>query len=160
MTTISLFTPYTQLHIAIRRMTAKRGRGSTRMSRAIYRISLRYTNLLANCWGYLGYINPRYREENLSYPSHHQQSKQASNNPVFQTKNFNHLIIFKMQLTVISILTTLAATAIAVPVPGDYHPSTAKVNFFGAADASFSQYFKTDGTETDIRTSSSILYSN
>lgn len=63
-----------------------------------------------------------------------------------------------MQFTIISILTTLAATAIAVPVPGDHHPpSTAKVNFLGAADASFSQSFKTDGTETDIRTSLPLI---
>jgi len=64
-----------------------------------------------------------------------------------------------MQFTIISILTTLAATAIAGPVPAENrgHPSAATAKFFGAADASFTQDFKTDGTETDIRTPIPIL---
>ncbi|ODM17591.1 hypothetical protein SI65_07266 [Aspergillus cristatus] len=63
-----------------------------------------------------------------------------------------------MQLSILSILSTLAATAIAVPVavPGENHHSTATVMFFGAADASFTQDFKTDGTETDIHNVLSI----
>lgn len=57
-----------------------------------------------------------------------------------------------MQFTIVSVIAALAATAIAVPVPGENHHPTAKANFIGAADASFTQDFKTDGTYTAIST--------
>ncbi|OJJ78843.1 uncharacterized protein ASPGLDRAFT_53272 [Aspergillus glaucus CBS 516.65] len=61
-----------------------------------------------------------------------------------------------MQFTIVSVIAALAATAIAVPVPGENHHPTAKANFIGAADASFTQDFKTDGTYTAINNVLSI----
>lgn len=64
-----------------------------------------------------------------------------------------------MKFALISTLAALAATIIASPVPNANHPTTASVNFFGAAGASFTQDFKTDGSYTAISTSAFSLAS-
>lgn len=54
-----------------------------------------------------------------------------------------------MQFTIVTILSALAATVIASPVP-DVNHAVASVIFHGAADASFSETFRTTGQYTAI----------
>ncbi|KAK5701223.1 hypothetical protein LTS12_028403 [Elasticomyces elasticus] len=60
-----------------------------------------------------------------------------------------------MQFTIVTILSALTATVIASPVP-DVNHAVASVVFHGAADASFTETFRTTGQYTAINNQLSI----
>lgn len=56
-----------------------------------------------------------------------------------------------MKFTIVTILTALAATVVAGPIPEEDAQGTATATFHGAADAQFKQAFRLNGKNTRIR---------